>query len=146
MDRLRHALDSLSRRPGAVAVIFLDLDGFKSVNDRLGHAVGDALLLHVAQRLRHAARRSDTVARFGGDEFVMLCEQLAPGEDESAILTRVQDALAEPFRYDGRLLPVRVSLGVALTDDAARRPVDADRSADEAMYEDKQRGAGPGRW
>ena len=138
LDRLEHALLSLGRRPGRVAVLFLDLDAFKSVNDRLGHSAGDAMLIHVARRLQHASRKSDTVARFGGDEFVMLCEQLGPGEDEDVILARVRDAIAEPFRYDGRLIPVRASIGVAMTEDATTEPTWLIGLADDAMYEDKQ--------
>ena len=139
LDRLGHALLSLARRPGSVAVLFLDLDQFKSINDRLGHSAGDAMLIHVAQRLQQASRKSDTVARFGGDEFVMLCEQLGPGEDEDVILARVDAAFAEPFRYDGRLIPVRASIGVAMTDDPATEPACLISLADNAMYEDKQR-------
>lgn len=139
LDRLQHALISLDRRRGRVGVLFLDLDQFKSINDRLGHSAGDAMLLHVAERLQHASRKSDTVARFGGDEFVMLCEQLGPGEDEEVILARVRDAIAEPFRYDGRLIPVRASIGVAMTEDPTTEPSWLVGLADQAMYEDKQR-------
>jgi diguanylate cyclase (GGDEF)-like protein/PAS domain S-box-containing protein len=139
LDRLEHALLSLGRRAGHVAVLFLDLDQFKSINDRLGHSAGDAMLIHVAQRLQHASRKSDTVARFGGDEFVVLFEQLGPGEDEDVILARVQDSFAEPFRYDGRLIPVRASVGVAMTGDARTEPRCLISLADDAMYEDKQR-------
>jgi diguanylate cyclase (GGDEF)-like protein/PAS domain S-box-containing protein len=139
LDRLQHALLSLGRRPGRVAVLFLDIDQFKSINDRLGHSAGDAMLIHVAERLQHASRRSDTVARFGGDEFVVLCEQLGPGEDEDAILARVHDAFTEPFRYDGRLIPVRASIGVAMTEDATTEPAWLISLADGAMYVDKQR-------
>ena len=144
VDRLQQALVRLERQPGRLAVIFLDLDRFKVINDSLGHAAGDALLLEVAARLRIAARRSDTVARFGGDEFVMLCERLSADEDAAVIAGRISRALAEPFAYDGQILRLTGSMGIAVTEEAGTRPEILIRDADAAMYQAKERGHGSG--
>jgi len=125
-----------------VAVLFLDLDGFKEVNDSLGHGAGDALLIRVADRLRAAVRESDTVARFGGDEFGVVIESVESSTaraDAEAVAGRIAAALEEPFLVDGRELHVAVSIGLACGADAA----DVDqlfRNADLAMYRAKSSG------
>jgi len=134
-------LQALGKRSGAddVAVLFLDLDGFKEVNDSLGHAAGDALLVRVADRLRAAVRESDTVARFGGDEFGVVIESTVARADAEAVAGRIAAALEEPFRVDGRELHVAVSIGLACGADAGG----ADqllRNADLAMYRAKSAG------
>jgi diguanylate cyclase (GGDEF)-like protein/PAS domain S-box-containing protein len=144
VDRLEQALVRLERQPGRIAVLFLDLDRFKVVNDSLGHAAGDALLIDVAGRLRLAARRSDTVARFGGDEFVMLCERLSADEDAAVIAGRITRALSAPFTYDGKTIHLTGSLGIAVTDDSGTRSDALIRDADAAMYQAKERGHGNG--
>ncbi|MDQ1701147.1 MAG: hypothetical protein QOF57_399 [Frankiaceae bacterium] len=144
VDRLEQALVRLERQPGRIAVLFLDLDRFKVVNDSLGHAAGDALLIDVAGRLRLAARRSDTVARFGGDEFVMLCERLSADEDAAVIAGRITRALSAPFTYDGKTIHLTGSLGIAVTDDSGTRSESLIRDADAAMYQAKERGHGNG--
>ncbi len=114
LDRLRHALRSQNRRGGRVGVLFLDLDGFKAVNDGYGHAVGDEVLATVASRLRQAVRAGDTPARLSGDEFVVVCEGV---EDDAALAraaTRLERAVAAPFEVAGRTVVLGVSVGRAL--------------------------------
>ena len=139
VDRLEHALAVAERSGDQVAVLFLDLDQFKMVNDASGHQVGDQLLVLVAERLCEAVRPGDTVARFGGDEFVLLCEQ-ADAETASAVADRVLDSLSEPFDLSGQRVYATASLGVAVSP-----PADATtllRQADAAMYEAKSHGRG----
>jgi diguanylate cyclase (GGDEF)-like protein len=122
-------------------VLFCDLDGFKTVNDGLGHQTGDGLLRLVAERLAAVVREADTVARVGGDEFVVLLEDLAAVEDAEVVAAAVVEALSRPFPLDGRELTVSVSVGIATATDGG----DADevlRSADVAMYVAKARGRG----
>jgi diguanylate cyclase (GGDEF)-like protein/PAS domain S-box-containing protein len=136
-DRLQHAL---ARRAGSsppMAVYFLDLDGFKGVNDTLGHSAGDDLLVEVAARLRTVVRPSDTVARFGGDEFAILVDDLGEGEDGTALAQRVCDAIAAPILLDGSEVHISASIGIAHREDPS---IDAEqmlRNADLAMYQAK---------
>src|SRR5437764_8447759 len=101
-DRLELALARLRRHRASIAVLFIDLDNFKVVNDSLGHGAGDALLLELAERLRHAIRPSDTIARFGGDEFVVLCEDIDDARDAVTVAERIVAASAAPFEIAGR--------------------------------------------
>lgn len=136
-NRVEHALSERSRQPGEVAVLFLDLDGFKGVNDAQGHAVGDHLLTLVADRLRRCVRPSDTVARLGGDEFAILVvgpQAEAHGVD---VAERVQRALAEPFLLSGREVTLAASIGIAVTDDGTETVDQLLRNADLAMYRAK---------
>ncbi|MEV4643169.1 EAL domain-containing protein [Actinoplanes sp. NPDC049548] len=122
-----------------VAILFLDLDGFKEVNDSLGHAAGDLLLCQVAERLQAAVREGDTVARFGGDEFGVIVESLAARADAEAVAGRIAAALEAPFRVGERELPVAASIGLACAADA--EDVDQlQRNADLAMYRAKSGG------
>ena len=139
-DRLQQSLVRLEREPGRLAVLFLDLDRFKVINDSLGHAAGDALLVEVARRLREAGRRSDTVARFGGDEFVVLCDRVTASEDAAVIAARISRSLAEPFSHEGQTLHVSGSIGIAVTDDPRATAEELLRDADAAMYQAKERG------
>ncbi|WP_166661466.1 sensor domain-containing diguanylate cyclase [Paractinoplanes brasiliensis] len=127
---------------GPLAVLFLDLDGFKPVNDTYGHAAGDALLVQVAQRLRAATRPQDVAARFGGDEFVLLCRGMT-GADAYAVADRIRHDLSRPYAVDGRTVNIGVSIGLATpgpdTPDAAALI----RHADLALY--RAKGAGRGR-
>ncbi len=142
-DRLRHALAAARRHEQEVAVIFLDLDGFKVINDSLGHHAGDALLVAVAARLLRTVRPSDTVARFGGDEFAVL----AVGENglttAAVMAERLLQALAEPVSVEGRDVFIMASAGVALSDGVLAGPADLLRRADIALY--RAKGAGKGR-
>ena len=139
LDRLGHALTRAGRGGGPTAVLFLDLDDFKAVNDRLGHAEGDKLLVAVAQRLKTVTRASDTVARLGGDEFAIIVEETDQAEAEQAA-ARILTALTPPFELADRPIVVRVSIGIAMQSiDGA----DADellRRADIAMYAAKAAG------
>jgi diguanylate cyclase (GGDEF)-like protein len=144
MNRLRSAIARLERTGGHVAVLFIDLDRFKVVNDSLGHHAGDRLLLAVAERLRVAARRHELPARFGGDEFVIVCEDVADPQDAVAVAERLLKALAQPFDFDDVPAFVGGSVGIAVTSDPHAAPADLVRDADAAMYRAKQ--AGGGRW
>jgi diguanylate cyclase (GGDEF)-like protein/PAS domain S-box-containing protein len=141
LDRLKHAL-ARSRRAGtgAVAVLFLDVDRFKVINDSLGHDVGDAVLVDVAGRLGRALRPSDTVARFGGDEFTVLCEEVANDAEALAIAQRIVEVFEQPFSLGGRDVVLSTSVGVAVAGSAHDRPEDLIRDADAAMYRAKERG------
>jgi len=140
-DRLDHSLRALSRRPGAVAVLFLDLDNFKLVNDTLGHPVGDEVLLAVARRLTELTRPNDTVARLSGDEFGILCDQLGDPREAVQIAERLTEVLALPLRVGGRELVMTASIGIVMaTPDTSTESLL--RDADVAMYRAKSAGAG----
>ncbi len=143
LDRLRQGLARVERHGQRLAVLFIDLDDFKLINDSLGHPVGDRLLIDVGGRLRSTLRSSDTVARFGGDEFVMLCEELHGEHDAVGAAARVKDALREPFVLEGAGHRVSASIGVAVASPGAT-PDDLLRDADTAMYSAKE--VGPGRF
>jgi diguanylate cyclase (GGDEF)-like protein/PAS domain S-box-containing protein len=137
-ERLEQALDGC-RRTDDVAILFLDLDGFKEVNDSLGHAAGDQLLVQVADRLRDSVRAGDTVARFGGDEFAVLVESIVARADAETVAGRIVDAVGAPVIIDGRELHVGASIGIASAADAADME-QLMRNADLAMYKAKSAG------
>jgi diguanylate cyclase (GGDEF)-like protein/PAS domain S-box-containing protein len=143
VSRIRQAIE-LGGAGGRLAVLFLDLDRFKLVNDSLGHAAGDELLVAVAARLREAVRRGDLVARFGGDEFVVLCEQVESIAEASAIAERICRCLIPPFECAGRAMHVRASIGIALGDGTGTNVDDLLRNADAAMYQVKAAGGSDG--
>jgi diguanylate cyclase (GGDEF)-like protein len=142
-DRLNQELARAKRDSGRFLVIFLDLDDFKPVNDRFGHAVGDQLLLQVAQRLQKTIRAVDTVGRMGGDEFVVLVAGLEDQEAVSNMTEKIHHALQQPFVVDGHALRVSASMGVAVYPDDGTDELTLTRCADDAMYRIKnQRQAG----
>jgi diguanylate cyclase (GGDEF)-like protein/PAS domain S-box-containing protein len=142
MDHLAKALARLERNPNMAAVMFIDLDRFKVVNDSMGHAAGDALLTAAADRLVASVRTPDTVARFGGDEFVVLCENLEAERDVVTVAERIVSAFAEPFTIQGIEVSANASVGVTVTRDARVEPDDLVRDADAAMYRAKEQGRG----
>jgi diguanylate cyclase (GGDEF)-like protein len=138
--RLRHALQRVKRAEGSVAVLFIDLDNFKRANDSLGHAAGDELLRVTAARIDEAVRPGDTVARFGGDEFVALCEDVAGPDEAMDIAERLRVILAEPIPLAAGVAHVTASIGVALPDRPDRSAEMLLQAADRAMYEAKAAG------
>lgn len=141
-DRLELGLRQARRRGLAVAVVFLDLDGFKQVNDSLGHSAGDHLLLQVADRLRSGLREGDTLARFGGDEFVFVLPDLPGPEVANGVCDRVQAILARPIEVMDHPFRMACSMGVALSPGDGRDAETLLRKADAAMYRAKGRGGG----
>ena len=139
-DRLRQAVNLAQRRDARVAVMLVDLDDFKQVNDQLGHRAGDAVLREVAQRLAGCVRKADTLARQGGDEFVVVIPDLPQAADCQVVAEKILRALAPGFRVDGSEFRIGASIGISIY------PADAGdgdallRNADAAMYRAKQLG------
>jgi len=142
LDRLDEALARASSPQDHVGLFILDLDRFKEVNDTLGHQIGDQLLRHVADRLRAALRPQDMVARLGGDEFAVLLPAVPDAETALEVATRIQTALLSPFRFEGVLLDLEASIGIALYPDHGANAQDLQRSADVAMYLAKEQRSG----
>ena len=141
MDRLDQAMARLERREHTtLAVLFLDLDQFKLINDTLSHQAGDDVLVEVGRRLRDTLRPGDTVARFGGDEFAVLCEDVADVHQVVTIADRIGEAIKQPLVTLGREVAVTASIGVAMGFDARATPDSLLRDADAAMYRAKERG------
>jgi diguanylate cyclase (GGDEF)-like protein/PAS domain S-box-containing protein len=141
LDRLRHALERRRRHPDfTFAVLFLDFDRFKVVNDSLGHSMGDQLLIAGAQRLAACVRGLDTVARLGGDEFCILLEDVRALAAATEVADRIQRALQQPFELGGHRLAAPASIGIVLSGAGADRPEDILRDADAAMYRAKALG------
>lgn len=140
MDRLDQAISLARRSATKVAVLFLDLDGFKFVNDGMGHDMGDRLLQAVALRLNEIVRSSDTVARVGGDEFVLVLNNIGTREDASLVAEKIIQSLSEPFELSGGLCRIGGSIGIAVFPDDAEVPEMLIKRADEAMYCAKQNG------
>ena len=139
LDRLGVALARSRRADSLVAVLFIDLDRFKVVNDSLGHTAGDVLLILVAERLREVLSRSETLARFGGDEFTILTEDITSETEAMAMADRVSAALADPFGVEGSEMFLTASIGIALGDESTD-PEALVRDADAAMHRAKERG------
>jgi diguanylate cyclase (GGDEF)-like protein len=142
LDRLDHALARARRSGAKLAVVFLDLDDFKLVNDTLGHDVGDLLLVALTPRLSATLRPGDTIARFGGDEFVVLCEELEADPDAIHIAERITQACSRPVLIGDQEHIVTVSAGVVIVEAGAATPTDVLRDADAAMYRAKAIGTG----
>ena len=139
-DRLRQGMTKALRGGQRIALMFIDLDRFKDVNDSLGHQVGDSLLTEVAARLGAAVRGGDTVARQGGDEFLVMIDGLAQGEDARPVAQKLVDALAEPFHLGDKVMTVSCSIGVSIFPDDAQNEEDLMRHSDLAMYSVKESG------
>jgi diguanylate cyclase (GGDEF)-like protein/PAS domain S-box-containing protein len=140
-DRLQHGMAQARRRGSRLAVAYLDLDGFKAVNDELGHEYGDQLLVALSERMAQATRECDTVCRLGGDEFVVVLDDLRDAADFMPMVARLLEAVAAPVVADGKVLKVTGSIGVAMYPQSVE--IDADqlmRQADQAMYRAKTLG------
>ncbi len=143
LDRLRQAIRQSRRRTGRpFGVLFLDLDGFKVVNDSLGHSAGDRLLKQVAKRIRSTLRESDTVARFGGDEFLVLLDDVTAPHTPAQVAERLHAVLAQPFHLHGQDVVVTASIGITLSSRRYSNAEDLLRDADLAMYSAKSRHKG----
>jgi diguanylate cyclase (GGDEF)-like protein/PAS domain S-box-containing protein len=145
VDRLGQALRRTRRRPERQpAVLFMDLNNFKVINDSLGHELGNELLVAVAERLRALMRPEDTLARFGGDEFTVLIEDVEDPTDTVRVVERIVEVLRDPFVLEGRELFVKASVGIALSDTRTKHPEELIRNADVAMYRAKEDAAESG--
>jgi two-component system, cell cycle response regulator len=140
MDRLASAIARARRYKRTMALMFLDLDGFKQVNDTLGHDAGDALLEMVAARLVGAVRQDDTVARLGGDEFVIALPELVQGSDVVELVSKVIQAVSQPYSIQGRSVSVTASVGVGIYPDHGEDVATLMKSADLALHEAKRSG------
>ena len=138
-DRLGQAIAHSAREKSLLAVLYLDLDGFKAVNDSLGHGLGDRVLVELADRIRGSVRAEDTVARLGGDEFAVLLPHVTAAADAGRVVEKLLDALRAPFLIDGSEVAIRASVGVGLFPDDGDSAGALLRSADAAMYRAKQR-------
>ena len=139
-DRLQMAMERSRRNKTVMALLMIDLDNFKRVNDLHGHAAGDELLVTVAKRLEHTVRKSDTVARMGGDEFVVLLEELKSAAHAERVAQKLVDALSAPIRVGGESLPMSASVGLCLYPDGGRDAETLLKNADVAMYHAKSEG------
>ncbi len=142
LDRLEHALARAARSQSLLAVLFLDLDDFKLVNDSFGHAAGDDLLVAVAGRLTKSLRVGDTAARFGGDEFAVLLEEVSGFEEANQVAERIITALRVPLTVEDHQVQVHASIGIAVSPAGAEGPAELLQAADVAMYSAKSRGKG----
>ena len=139
-DRLSMALVHARRDKNAMAVVYLDLDGFKELNDRLGHGAGDLLLKLVADRLVGVVREEDTVARLGGDEFMLVLENVRAPDDAAAVAGKVIETLAQPFDIEGNSVCITASAGVSVYPVHGEDADTLTRSADQALYAAKRAG------
>jgi diguanylate cyclase (GGDEF)-like protein/PAS domain S-box-containing protein len=147
MDHLEKVLARTARQHDTLAVLFCDLDNFKTVNDSLGHRVGDLVLLEVARRLQQTLRASDTVARTGGDEFVAVCDSLSGLAEATTLAQRIRDDVEAPMAVDGTDVVISVSIGIVIVEGEAAKnaePMMLLRNADAAMYKAKE--CGRARW
>lgn len=139
-DRMNHALARVKRSGGRMAVLYVDLDKFKPINDTLGHEAGDHVLREVSLRLASCVRSSDTVARVGGDEFVVVVEEIQRPAEAALVARKIVDSLARPFDYQGHACQIGASIGVAVFPDDGNSMEDVCKAADVAMYRVKHAG------
>ncbi len=139
-DRLEGAIRRATRNDRPLALMFVDLDKFKPINDTLGHAAGDEVLRAVANRISGAVRASDTVARIGGDEFVVILENLNRADEAGRVAQKILDSLAQPFRFGAATAEIGASIGISVHPDHGSTSTDLMRAADEVMYAVKKSG------
>ena len=139
-ERLQQALELAMRNATKLALLFIDLDQFKPINDTWGHRVGDLLLRAVAESMKQRLRAADTIGRLGGDEFVVLLTDLAGPDGALRVAEELRQALAQPFVIEGHALSISASIGIALYPDHGANAEDLTRHADAAMYRAKQGG------
>jgi len=140
LDRLQHLTDEAKRSRERAAVLFMDLDDFKKINDTLGHDTGDHLLINAAERLSNAIRAGDTVCRLGGDEFIVLLGGLKDPMDAQPVVDNLLSNFREAFTIEGRELLITSSIGIAIYPDDGTTPAELLRNADSAMYHSKEQG------
>ncbi|WP_439888738.1 EAL domain-containing protein [Pseudomonas sp. MBLB4123] len=145
-DRLNQGCQISRRYRRSLAVLFIDLDGFKPINNSMGHSVGDQLLVEVARRMNQQVRPGDTVARLGGDEFVIILPDLAREEDVLLVADRIIASIAQPYRVAGIEMHITASIGIVLTDGSVDQPTVLIQQADLAMYKAKQQGRNNYQW
>lgn len=136
-DRLQHALDRVQRHGGHTALLFMDLDRFKMVNDSFGHHTGDELLKSVSERLKNSIREQDTVARLGGDEFTVVAEDIEHAHDAAVLAQKIIDCFVKPFQVAGRDLYISTSIGISVYPDDGNNVATLVKNADAAMYRAK---------
>ena len=135
-ERLSHALDHAARTGRSVAVLFLDLDLFKAINDQFGHAAGDQVLLEVVHRLRESVRKADTIARMGGDEFAVLLEDVVDEREATHVAAKLRESVRLPMTIDEQQIAITTSIGISIGTDLV--PDEMIRRADERMYDAKR--------
>jgi diguanylate cyclase (GGDEF)-like protein len=140
LDRMAMALAQARRSKTSMAVMYLDLDGFKQINDTLGHKAGDLLLVSVAQRLTAAVREEDTVARLGGDEFVMSLPHISGRADATRMAQKIVEAVSRPYDLDGARARITISIGIGIFPENGRDAEALMQAADAALYEAKRAG------
>jgi len=139
-DRLEMALANSRRNQNKLAILFVDFDGFKRINDTLGHALGDQLLKGVAERLRQCLRKQDTVSRLGGDEFVILLPEVGAAADAGNLARKLLTVVRAPFDLGGKEVRITLSIGVAIYPQDGETAKTLLKHADEALYQAKSRG------
>ena len=139
-DRLEKTLAISKRKKHAFALLFIDLDGFKSINDKYGHNTGDLLLVEVSKKMKSCIREIDTIARMGGDEFVILLSEIASHDEPSIIAERIIDMITKPFHLSGHTCHIGVSIGISLYPQHSTEMDELLALADKAMYEVKSSG------
>ncbi|MBF0163466.1 MAG: diguanylate cyclase [Magnetococcales bacterium] len=140
LDRLEHAIQLSTRNQSRLALLFIDLDGFKQINDTYGHAAGDALLRQLGQRLKDLIRHSDTLARLGGDEFTAIIAPIGTPHDTEVVADKILLTVSEPYDLDGQQATISASIGITLFPDDADTTADLLQNADQAMYQAKKLG------
>jgi diguanylate cyclase (GGDEF)-like protein len=140
LQKLHDAMNASREHGGLMAVMYMDIDRFKPVNDTYGHSVGDALLKAFSARLTHTMRASDTIARLGGDEFTIIMERIGRVDDAAALAAKIVSAMQAPFDLDGKVVSVSASIGLTYYRDEEVSPAELLNRADMLLYEAKQAG------